>query len=88
MKILLFGKRYVDYAKKDGSGRTTGYEVHGIITEPDEEDPNLVGNATFNAFLKDPSVEVADVNQEYNVIFTMRKIAGEYKAYPTKLVRV
>lgn len=88
MKILVVGKKFVDYEKKDGSGRSTGYEIKGIITEPDDQDENLEGNDVFSEYMRDPSALTAEINQEYEVIFTMRKFKGEYKAYPGKLVKV
>lgn len=88
MKILVVGKKIMNLKKKDGSGTYVACDIYGIVTEPDSIDDNIEGNEVFSEFMKDPSALNAEINQEYNVIYAIRKFKGENVAYANKLVPV
>lgn len=88
MIIRVTGTKFVKYTNKNNNS-VEGFEIHGVIVEPDEEDKNVNGCLTFAEFFNNANLEsVPFEGQEYRVIFSMRKFNGSYQAYPHHLESV
>lgn len=89
MIIQVTGYKYIEYTNKNNQ-LIKGYEIHGVQSKPDYEDPNVTGELTFTAFFSLQNLEgcVPNIDGEYEVVFAIQEFAGEYRARPHHLKEV